>query len=58
MAGDNIRVNSVHPEVIDTPIWSKILLSATGAARNNAPIDQNEVAKSVVPLGGAGSRKT
>jgi NAD(P)-dependent dehydrogenase (short-subunit alcohol dehydrogenase family) len=53
MANDNIRVNSVHPGVIDTPIWGKIPVGATGAARN-APIDPNEVAKLAVPLGKAG----
>jgi NAD(P)-dependent dehydrogenase (short-subunit alcohol dehydrogenase family) len=53
MAGDNIRVNSVHPGVIDTPIWGKIPVAATGAARN-APIDPNEVARLAVPLGRAG----
>jgi len=52
-AGDNIRVNSVHPGVIDTPIWGKIPGSAAGAGRN-APLDPNAVAKLVVPLGRAG----
>ena len=37
-AGDGIRINTVHPGVIDTPIWTKIPVS-TGS---NAPIDPNE----------------
>jgi len=45
-----IRINTVHPGVIDTPIWTKLPVSA-GA---NAPIDPNEVAKAGVPLGRAG----
>jgi NAD(P)-dependent dehydrogenase (short-subunit alcohol dehydrogenase family) len=49
-AGDNIRVNTVHPGVIDTPIWTKIPASAG----NNAPIDPNEIARTGVPLGKAG----
>jgi NAD(P)-dependent dehydrogenase (short-subunit alcohol dehydrogenase family) len=49
-AGDNIRINTVHPGVIDTPIWTKIL----GSAGRNTPVDPNDVAKSGVPLGRAG----
>jgi NAD(P)-dependent dehydrogenase (short-subunit alcohol dehydrogenase family) len=49
-AGDNIRINTVHPGVIDTPIWTKLPASAG----SNAPIDPNEVAKAGVPLGKAG----
>jgi NAD(P)-dependent dehydrogenase (short-subunit alcohol dehydrogenase family) len=49
-AGDNIRINTVHPGVIDTPIWTKI----PGSAGRNTPIDPHEVAKAGVPLGRAG----
>ena len=38
---DGIRGNTVHPGVIDTPIWTKLL----GSAGRNMPLDPNEVAK-------------
>ena len=53
VASDNIRVNSVHPGIIDTPIWAKIN-PAAGAERRNAPIDPHERAGLAVPLGVAG----
>ncbi len=52
-AADNIRVNSVHPGIVATPIWGKIPLGAEGQ-RRNAPIDPHERARLVVPLGFAG----
>lgn len=44
-AKDRIRVNSVHPGIIDTPIWGKLPPGA------NAPIDPRRIAEATVPLG-------
>jgi NAD(P)-dependent dehydrogenase (short-subunit alcohol dehydrogenase family) len=49
-AGDRIRVNTVHPGVIDTPIWTKLPASAG----RNLPIDPGEIARAGVPLGRVG----
>lgn len=52
-ANDGIRVNSVHPGIIDTPIWSKITREATGMG-HNAPMHADQLGKDV-PIGFAGS---
>lgn len=47
-ARDGIRVNSVHPGIIATPIWTKM------PARANAPLDPVQIAASSVPIGKPG----
>jgi NAD(P)-dependent dehydrogenase (short-subunit alcohol dehydrogenase family) len=47
-AGDGIRVNSVHPGIIATPIWGKLPPGA------NAPLDPDKIAAASVPMGKPG----
>jgi NAD(P)-dependent dehydrogenase (short-subunit alcohol dehydrogenase family) len=44
-ARDNIRVNTIHPGVIDTPLWSKL----------RTAIDPRMLGRAVVPIGRAGT---
>ena len=57
-AGDNIRVNSVHPGVIDTPIWTKVTPGGaaviTGGAHQANAVDPNALAAMIVPSGKVG----
>ncbi|HEY0940011.1 MAG TPA: SDR family NAD(P)-dependent oxidoreductase [Steroidobacter sp.] len=52
---NNVRVNSVHPGVVDTPAWHKhdpdeLARSQRGAPESHS-LDPHEVAKTMVPIG-------
>lgn len=47
--GVDIRVNSVHPGIIDTPIWGKIPTGAVGSGHNQ-PIDLEARVRDMVPM--------
>jgi NAD(P)-dependent dehydrogenase (short-subunit alcohol dehydrogenase family) len=45
----NVRVNSVHPGIIDTPIWTKVNAGALAPGSN--AVDVETMAESAVPTG-------
>ena len=51
-AGDNIRVNSVHPGIIDTAIWSKVRPGGLASGAN--AIDPDAISEAAVPVRRAG----
>jgi NAD(P)-dependent dehydrogenase (short-subunit alcohol dehydrogenase family) len=52
---DGIRVNSVHPGIIETPIWLQI--AGMGQPGTNAPPDLDAMSTQAVPLGVKGVPK-
>ncbi len=58
---NNVRVNSVHPGIVDTPAWQKHdaeeagMMLGGGATASPGGLDVHEVAKAMVPLGVAAS---
>lgn len=51
-ARDGVRVNSVHPGIIETPIWTTVV---GGPAGTNAPPDLDAMSALAVPLGVKGA---
>lgn len=56
---NNVRVNSVHPGIVDTPAWhkhdAKEASMLAGSAGASGTLDVHEVAKTLVPIGVAAS---
>ena len=52
MARDNVRVNSVHPGIIETPIWLGIVPGANEPGANAPNLDA--ISENVVPIGSKG----
>jgi NAD(P)-dependent dehydrogenase (short-subunit alcohol dehydrogenase family) len=48
-ADNNIRVNSIHPGLIETPIWNAIITPGSAAGGANAP-NLDEISKNAVPI--------
>ena len=53
-ANDRIRVNTIHPGIIDTPIWGKIPNGGVYTG-SNAAADPHQLAVGSVPIGTAGT---
>jgi NAD(P)-dependent dehydrogenase (short-subunit alcohol dehydrogenase family) len=51
-ARDNVRVNSVHPGIIETPIWMGIFPGASQPGANAPNLDA--ISETVVPIGSKG----
>ena len=51
-ARDNVRVNSIHPGIIETPIWAGIV-PGDGAPGANAP-NLDQISEMAVPIGKKG----
>ena len=57
-AGDGIRCNSVHPGIIDTPIWDSISDTATVASQPGANrIDLDALTAMASPIARPGAPK-
>lgn len=52
LAGDRVRVNSVHPGIIDTPIW--IRMSSLDPMRRSETVDLDQLSRVMVPLARTG----
>src|SRR3546814_16928116 len=52
---NKVRVNSIHPGVVDTPAWSKPGPEEVGRSRHGSAgthvLDPQEVANTMVPVG-------
>jgi NAD(P)-dependent dehydrogenase (short-subunit alcohol dehydrogenase family) len=48
-AAEKIRVNSIHPGIIETPIWESIV--RPGPEGTNAPPDLDALSTMAVPMG-------
>ena len=55
--GEDIRVNSVHPGVIDTPIWTKVSSETLSVFGEAAPAGGNAVNPSILAAASVPSGK-